>query len=222
MKRRKSNKLKIILPVIIAIILAISVVLLVILIPKKITANNYFNALYNSNHTKQVQSTTITESDVVVYEKIETVVIDGDKTYHKIEEKRLSSTNNLYDILTTEFYYDNNAMYYFEDNIWKTTEFNLEDNLKHYNLKTEYFEIYTFDEEIISVGTFNGNVLNDKVNLLFGVNVNYTNVNIIITVNENFKVKSCNIIANTQSNKNVLITNEYSYNQETVNLPIIA
>ena len=219
--KKTNKKLKIILPVAISF-LALLVVLLVILIPKPISQNNYFNSLSKSNFTKQVQNTTIKENETLVYEKIETIVFDGEKVYHKIEEKTISSSpSKLYDEITTEYFYTKSKMYYFEENTWKMQDFNIQNSLKTYNLKTEYFVSFTFDKEIETQGTLSGIVKNENINDVFNSETNFKDALITIIVNKNFKINSCEITAKTAANRDVLITNEFTYNQEKVILPNI-
>lgn len=219
MKGKTKKNLKIILPILITF-LALIVVLLVILIPKEISQNNYFKSLTNSNFTKQVQNTTIKEDGLIVYEKIETIIFDAKKVYHKIEEKTLSlEPSKLYDEVTTEYYYSNDKMYYFEENAWKTQDFNIQNSLKTYSLKTEYFETLEFDKEVQIEGTLTGSVKNENVNDLFKSETNFKDANITIIVNKNFKVQSCDIYAKTANDRDVTIINTFTYNIESVILP---
>jgi len=221
MKEKTKQKLKIILPIIISFV-ALIVVLLVILIPKEINQNNYFNSFTKSNFTKQVQNTTIKEAETIVYEKIETIVFEGEKVYHKIEEKTLSLLpSKQYDEVTTEYFYTSNKMYYFEENIWKTQDFNIKSSLKTYNLKTEFFITLEFDKKIEEKGFLTGHIKDENINEVFNSETNFKDANIIITVNKNFKIQSCNINAKTATNRDVLINNIYTYNKENITLPSV-
>jgi len=218
----KKNKLKIILPIVVSALVVLLTVLLIVLLPNEISQNTYFNSLSNSNFTKQVQYTTITENQIIVYEKLETIIFDNKKVYHKIEEKRLSSNpNTLYEEVLTEYYYSKDKIYYFEDNIWKTNDFNLKDNLKTYSLKTDYFTTLEFDKDFKEIGILSGNIKDENVNNVLNSETNFNNASLIIKLNKKFKITDCSITAKTATNRDVLITNTFTYNQEAVILPNI-
>lgn len=214
----KSKKLKIIIPISILLIVFV-VVLALILIPKEISQQNYFHSL-TSNYTKQIQNTTITEGDVLVYEKIETMVFDEDKIYHKVQEKSISASPNvLYDEIVAEYYYTSNKMYYKQNDVWLYQDFDIKSKLKTYNLKDEYFKTFEFDKEFDTLGEFKGNIKDQNVNDVFNSETNFTNVCISIVVNKNMQVQTCNITAKTQASRDVVINNTFSYNSQSVILP---
>lgn len=214
-----NKKIKIILPSIILLAI-LAVVLVVVLIPKSLTPQDYFNSLQNSNYTKQVQLTTITEDNVLVYQKRETVVYGNNCIYHNIEEKSISaSAGELYDEVESEYYYTNSKIYYKENDVWKSQDFNYNNNLKKYNLKTEFFVTFEFDKKIETQGTFNGQIKDQNANDALASENNYTSVGISIVINASRQVQNCSIGAKTQANRDVLIFNTFTYNQEFVTLP---
>lgn len=218
MSSTAKRRLKIYLPIAIAVIL-VGVIIAIILLNNKITAKDYFNALNNSNYTKQVQNTTITENETLIYEKIETIIFDGDNVYHKIEEKQLSSdVNKDYDQITTEFYYSKDKMYYFENNVWYAEAFTISKKLKTYDLKTEYFKTIKFNKNFENEGHLQGEIKNDYVKQIVN-NAELNSMNLTIVVNKNFDVQKFNINAKTSSNRDVEISNVYTYVEETVVLP---
>ena len=151
MSSRTKRILKIYLPVVLVVIAIVGLIMF-ILLRNTVKAKDYFNAVSGSNHTKQVQTTTIKDGDCLVYEKIETIIFDGNKVYHKIEEKQLSANaDEDFDQTISEYYYSNNKMYYFEDNIWKEESFVVFTNLRNYHLNTDYFSTLTFNKKIMVV-----------------------------------------------------------------------
>ncbi len=217
----KKKKILLISLSVLAVLLVLGIVLIFLLVPKELTANNYFKSLTNSNHTKQVQITKIEENNVLLYEKTETMFISGKKVYHKIETKTLSQSSETdYDLTVEEFYYFNNLIYYFENNEWKTSEFNLNNQLKSYNFKTEYFSLLNFDKKIEETGSLTGEIKNENVKDVFGSNSNLKDVSLSILVNKKVKVQSYSILGLNETNKNVSILSTYSYEQENVTLPI--
>lgn len=217
---KTKNKPLIISISIIAFVLLVGIVLAIVLIPTKITANHYFKSLTTSNHTKQIQTTLIIENNTVLYEKTETMVLNGGKIYHKIETKTISQLNSDYDQSTEEFYYANNKIYYFENNQWKTSDFNLNNQLNSYNLKSEYFNTLIFDKKIKETGNLTGEVKPEHIKEVFGTSSNLKSASLKISVNNHIKAISCKISGLNQTNKYVEIVNSYSYNKETVTLPI--
>ena len=93
---------------------------------------------------------------VCLYEKVETIVIDGEKVYHRIYEKKLSAEiGKDYDETTSEIYYSKDKMYYFANNVWNEENFSIKSNLTRYSLKTEYFKTLQFNKKIvIIIGSF--------------------------------------------------------------------
>ena len=73
------------------ILLVLIITMIFVFGTNKITEQTYFNSLKNSGFTKHIQTTEITENNIIVYQKTETMVKDGKNTYHKIEEKTLST-----------------------------------------------------------------------------------------------------------------------------------
>lgn len=219
MTGKTKKSIKIILPIIVGVVLILSF-LLILLIPKQITAKTYFSSLTNSNFTKQTQQTTLLENDNLVYEKLETIIFNKNNVYHKIEEKILSSSpNSSYEIVTTEYYYSKNKIYYKENDVWETKDFVVNENIKTYSLKTNYFENIQFDKKYEEIGILTGKILNENVNTVFNAEVNYTNVLFTIKINKKLKINECEITALTSSYRNVNITNTYYYNTEQVILP---
>jgi len=219
MTNKTNKKLKIILPIVILILLI--GILILILIPKSISQNNYFTAT-NSKYTKQVQNTTIVDGQAIVYEKIETLIIDGSNIYHKIEEKKTSSSlDKEYDEIVVEYYYSKSKMYYKENDTWQTIDFKVKNNLKRYILKTEYFITFEFDKKFEEIGTFSASVKDEHINDVFNSETKFNTASLTLTVNKNFKIQSLNIIAKTEFNKDVSVRNIYTYLKETVNLPNI-
>ncbi|MBQ8615329.1 MAG: hypothetical protein IJ415_02060 [Clostridia bacterium] len=218
MSSTTKRRLKIYLPIAIAVIL-VGIIIAIILLNNRITAKDYFDALNNSNYTKQVQNTTITENETLIYEKIETIIFDGDNVYHKIEEKQLSSDlDKDYDETTTEFYYSKDKMYYFENNVWNTEAFTVSKKLKTYELKTDYFKTIKFNKKIESEGHLQGEIRNDCVEKIVS-NAELHSMTLLIVVNKDFDVQKFNINAKTSSSRDVEITNIYTYVNETVVLP---
>ena len=219
MKEKNKKRLYKILPV--SLIIVIIVAIIIIVIPKSISQKNYYNSLARANYTKLVQNTLITENQITAYEKVETIIVQNHKIYHKIYEKRLSSSQDAdYDEIVVEYYYANDKMYYFEDNEWKITPFNFKDNLKTYELKDEYFVSYNFDKEVELVGKFTAAIKDENINDVFQSETNFKNAEINIVVDKDFKIQSCTVTANTQNDRDVLVENSFTYNQEVVELPV--
>ncbi len=219
MKTAIKRRLKVYLPLM-AVVIAICAVVLLILLNNRITAKDYFNALNNSNFTKQVQTTTIKENQTLVYEKVETIVFDGEKVYHKIYEKKLSAdVDKDYDEITTEIYYSKDKMYYFDNNVWNEENFSIKSNLTKYSLKTEYFKTLKFSKKIETEGVLRGDIKNSNVkNIVQDLDVQ--DLSLIIVINKNLKVQNFNIVATTSQMRDVKIENVYTYDKEVVNLPI--
>ena len=218
MKAITKRRLKVYLPIAITVILAI-VIVAIILLNNKITAKDYFNALSQSNFTKQVQNTTIFEEDLLVYEKVETIIRSGENVYHKIEEKQISEQVGVeYDLNVSEFYYSKDKMYYFEDNVWKTQDFTISTKLKTYFLQTDYFSTLEFTKKVETEGRLKGNIKDSAVNKIVS-DTSLNNMSVLIVVNKNFNVKKFEITAKTTTGRDVLISNVYTYNTETVTLP---
>lgn len=219
MKATTKRRLKIYLPILLAIVL-VGVIIAIILLNNKVTAKDYFNALRNSNYTKQVQHTTIIDNDLLIYEKVETIIFDSGKVYHKIEEKQLSEdVGTDYDLTITEFYYSQDKMYYFENNVWKEEDFKISNKLKTYYLQTDYFSALSFDKKIESEGRLQGKIKNDSVQKIVSGS-DLTNMNLTIVVNKKFDIQKFDITAKTTTNRDVKIENIYSYSKELVNLPV--
>ena len=219
MSSQTKRRLKIYLPIAISLLIIVAVIV-IILLSNKITAKDYFNAVNTPNYSKQLQTTTITENDVLIYEKIETIIFDGDNVYHQIKEKTVSADiNKDFDETTTEFYYSKDKMYYFENNVWNVEDFTLSEKLKTYDLKTEYFETLEFNKKIETEGCLKGKLKDGSVAKVFS-GLDYTNANLVIIVNKDLKVQKFNINAKTSSNRDVKIENVYTYSNENVVLPI--
>ena len=220
MKTKKYKNLKILLPIIL-IIFVVLVLTMCFVLPKPITEKTYFKSVENSNYTKQIQQTSIKEDNIILYEKNETVVFDKGKIYHKIEEKVLSSSNNEdYEELTLEFYYDNNYIYYYHENEWKVENFNFKEKLQKYNFKNEYFSSINYDKEFENTGVLLAIVNDNNIQDILNKNVNYKNLNLIITINNLRKIEGLNFECQNSLNQNVIILNSYSYENEVVNLPL--
>ena len=219
---KKSNKKIILICLsVLAVLLVLGITLTAILIPKELTASKYFSSLTNSNHTKQVQQTVIFENNITLYEKTETMIISGGKVYHKIIEKTLSQNSlETYETEETEYYYAKNKIYYFENNEWKTADFNLNNQLKRYNFKEQYFSLLTFDKEIEQVGQLTGDIKNENIKNVFGENSNLQNANLEIEVNNKVKILGYKITAINASQQNVEILSTYTYATESVTLPV--
>jgi len=219
MKVTFKRRFKVYFPIAIAVIL-IGIIIALFVFRNKSTAKDYFDSLNKSNYTKQIQTTTIFDEDNMLYQKIETIIFDGEKVYHQISEKQISSDVNVeYEQTITDIYYSKNKMYYFEDNIWKTEDFIISQRLKTYQLKTNYFSSLKFNNKFKTEGVLHGAVKNDFVNQIVAGS-NLKNMSLSIVVNKDFKVQKFNINALTNNNRNVEIKNVYSYNKEIVNLPI--
>ena len=219
---KKSNKKIILICLsVLAVLLVLGITLTAILITKELTASKYFASLTNSNHTKQVQQTVIFENNITLYEKTETMIISGGKVYHKIIEKTLSQNSlETYETEETEYYYAKNKIYYFENNEWKTADFNLNNQLKRYNFKEQYFSLLTFDKEIAQVGQLTGDIKNENIKNVFGENSNFQNANLEIEVNNKVKILGYKITAINASQQNVEILSTYTYATESVTLPV--
>lgn len=219
MKHTIKRKLKVYLPMALTFVL-VGVILLVFLLMNKVTAKDYFNALQESNYTKQVQQINIVEGGVLVYEKVETIVLDNNNVYHKIYERKLSSDPNVdYDETTTEFYYSQTTMFYFENNVWKSKEFNISEKTHRYVLRSDYFSNFEFQKEIESEGVLKGQIKNDKTKHIVDIK-NLKDMTVSLIVNKDFQIKNFEIKATTDSNRNLIILNTYSYLNETVNMPV--
>lgn len=220
MKTTIKRKLKIYLPILVAIIL-IGVIIAVILLKNNITAKDYFDALSKTNYTKQVQHTTITDGETLIYEKTETIIFDADKGYHKIVEKQKSAQLGVdFDITTTEVYYHKDTMYYFDNNVWKSEEFSISEQLKTYFLKTDYFKTLSFDEQVKTQGKLQGTVKDEHITKIVS-GTSLKDMSLEIVVNKNFEVQIFNISAKTPTtNRDVKIENTYTYQKEVVNLPV--
>lgn len=218
MSSKTKRRLKVYLPILASIIIVVAIVA-IILLKDKITAKDYFDAVNTQNYSKQIQTTTITENETLIYEKIEIMVFDGDNVYHQIKEKQLSQDiGKDYDETTTEYYYSKDKIYYFELGEWKQEDFNLKQSLKDYDLKTEYFKTINFSKKIETEGVLEGEIKQDSISkIVSGLNLSKMNLKII--VNKDIKIQKFNINAKTQSNRDVKIENVYTYNNETVVLP---
>ena len=219
MSSRTKRILRIYLPITLVVII-IAVLIAFFLLRNTIKAKDYFDALNGSNYTKQVQTTTIKDNNTLIYEKIETIVFDGDNVYHRIEEKQLSENVDAdYEQTITEFYYSKNKMYYFEDNIWKAEDFTVSKRLKTYYLKTDYFSTIKFNKKIEKEGKLQGNIKDDCADKIV-TGSDLKNMSLIIIVNKKFDVQKFDITANTQSGRDVEIKNVYTYLDETVVMPV--
>lgn len=206
----------------IVLILISAVIMTLILLPKEITAQTYYDSLVNSNYTKHEQITTVVDGDNVVYEKVETLVFDGDNIYHKITEKTLSlDINKYFDETINEYYYSKEKMYFKDGDVWNIKDFNIEENLKIYNLKDDYFDNYTFEKNIISEGNFKGALNNDNIDDVFLYESGMINAIVNITIDFDLNIKHLNITAKTDKNLEVMIKNIYTYNKNQVKLPKI-
>jgi len=218
MKQSIKRRLKVYLPIIIAVVL-ISAIVLVFLLLNRVTAKDYFNALSKSNYTKQTQSTTIKDGGTLIYEKTELIIFDKDNVYHKIHERQLSDDLNVdYEETTTEFYYSQDTMYYFEEGVWKSKAFKISKNLLRYVLKTDYFATLNFQKKFENEGVLNGTIKSKNTKNVVDID-SLNNMSVSMTVSNQFQVKSFEINAKTATNRDVKILNEYSYNQEVVNMP---
>lgn len=216
----KNKKItSIVLAGILAIILTI--ILVIILIPKEINQNNYFNSLVNSKYTKLVQTTSITEENIEAYKKVETLVIQGEKIYHKIYEKKISEEiNKEFDEISIEYYYTKNEIYFLDNNVWKTEEFKSKNYLKKYSLKSDYFVSFEFDKEVQINGILTGIIKDECIDEVFSSETDFKDASIQITVDKNFKVQSFDICAKTLLNRDVSVNNKFTYAIENVLLPI--
>ncbi len=219
MSSRTKRILRIYLPIAIVVIL-IAGLIAFLLLRNTVKAKDYFNALSGSNHTKQVQTTTIKDGETLIYEKIETIVFDGSNVYHKIDEKQLSADfDKDYDQTITEFYYSKNKIYYFEDNIWKEEDFSVSSRLKTYRLNTDYFSTLKFNKKIEKEGVLQGNIKDDCVEKVVS-GIDLKDMSLTIIINKQLKVQKFDILAKTQTNRDVEIKNVYTYFNETVNMPV--
>lgn len=215
---KKSKLLAILIPCI-AVLLAV-VVLVVILLMNRITANNYFEALNESPYSKLVQTTSITEDEIVVYEKIETIIKVNGNIYHKIVEKEISdSVDEMYSTTTNEYYYTSDTMYYLSNGEWKTKKVD-EQLLNTYNLEKAYFETITFDKKVKETGTLEGKLLADYVDDAISAQ-NLNNVALKIIVDKDFNVQEFLVNAKMSSGRDVKIQNVYTYNEESITLPTV-
>lgn len=220
MKATTKRRLKIYLPIILAAVLIVAAIIAIILLSNRITAKDYFDALRHSNYTKQVQHTTIMDGELLVYEKVETIIFEGENAYHKIEEKQISSDlNKDYDESTSEFYYSKDKMYYFDEGVWKQETFTISNKLKSYYLQTDYFSSLEFNKKVETEGFLKGNLKNASIKKVVN-SEDITNVSLEIVVNKNFDVQQFVITGKTLSMRDVLIQNVYTYNTETVTLPV--
>ena len=215
--KKKTKALK--LTLVISVLLIIGLVVFLV-IPKEITERNYFNAIKNG-FTKQVQQTQILENNYIVYEKTEMLVIDNNKAYHKITTKTLATSGDeLYEIKETEYYYFENKIYYKSNNVWNIEEFKVNENLKEYNFKSEYFDNLNYDKQITEFGTLTANIKNENIKDVFNEENNFTNVSLEIIVNINFKIQELNFVGKTEFNRDFVINNLFTHNTESVTLPI--
>ena len=218
MKQSIKRRLKVYLPIIIAVVL-ISAILLVFLLLNRVTAKDYFNALSKSNYTKQTQSTTIKDGETLIYQKTEIIIFYKDNVYHKIHERQLSDDFNVdYEETTTEFYYSQDTMYYFEENVWKSKAFKIGKNLPRYELKADYFATLNFQNKFENEGILKGTINSKNTKNVIDME-NLNNMSVSIIVNNQFQVKLFEINAKTATNRDVNISNVYSYNQEVVDMP---
>lgn len=214
------KKLKIILPIVAVVVVGVIIALMCIFLTSKITAEDYFNSLNKSSYTRWAQTTTIKESDVVVYQKSETLIYEGDNIYHKIEEKQLSEDLSTdYVVVTNEYYYTQDKMYYLENNEWKIKDFDVSSRFNYYNLKVKYFNTIKFDEKIKSQGTLEGKIKGDYTGDVVNTQSNLSEMYLTIIVNKDFKAQSFKITAKTASNRDLTIENIYTYEDELVFLP---
>lgn len=219
MKTSSKRRLKTYLPILVAIML-VGVIIAVFLLKNNITEKDYFNALRTQNYTKQVQHTTITEGETLIYEKTETIIFDGDKAYHKIIERQKSAQVGVdFDETITEVYYNKDIMYYFDHNVWKSESFQMSEQLKSYYLKSDYFKSLSFDEEIQTQGKLQGIIKDEHINKIVS-ETSLKDMSVEIVVNKKFELQSFNISAKTSTNRSVQIENNYTYQKEIVNLPV--
>lgn len=213
------SKIKKRLVTIVPILLIFVVVMFFALGLHSVSAQTYFNSLNNSGFTKHIQSTQITESDILVYQKTETIIYSGKNAYHMVEEKTFSEGENQYNTEVFEYYYSQAKMYYRQNGTWQAVDFKLKNQLISYNFSQEYFASITFDKEIEVEGTLQGTLHDQNIKDVFGEESQMQNVDITIKINKNLKVQSFEITA-ILNNRNVQIQNNYTYNKQIVNLPI--
>lgn len=219
MKAITKRRLKVYLPIMTAVLL-IGVVIMVVLLANRVTAKDYFNALSKSQYSKQVQHTKIVENEMLIYEKLETIIFDGDNVYHSIYEKKLSADiEKDFEEINSEFYYSKTNMYYFEEGVWKSENFNISEKVKRYYLQTDYFSSFDFQKKIENEGKLFGSIKNDKVaNVVGGINLK--DMSLTLVVNKKFEIKTFEIQAKTLDERNISIINTYTYNNEEVNMPV--
>lgn len=215
MKNKTKKRLVTIIPILMVLIISLALVFGT----NKITEQTYFNSIKRFEYSKHIQTTTITERETLVYQKIEIMVRDGKNAYHKIEEKTLSTSEEHFETTITEFYYSSSKMYYKQNDKWQTIDFKLKNQLITYNFKKEYFETINFDEKIEQEGSLQGKLKDENVKDVFGEESQKQNVCITIKINKNLKVQTF-IIASQLNARNVYIENIYSYDKQTVVLPI--
>lgn len=220
----KPNKLKIILPIIIvtlAIVLAAGI-LLGVLLPPRIAAKKYFAAIASSPYTKQVQTTVVMEGERLVYEKQESLTIDGEVMYHKIVEKQLSSDYDTdYTVTTTEYYYTSSRVYYYENGVLKVKEFKVSNKFNSYNLEYGFFKSIKLDKSIKTTGTLQGNLKQNSVAKVDDSLSSLSNINISIVVDKSYNIQNFKITGVTSESREVTIENVYTYNNEQIYLPSV-
>lgn len=212
------RKLLIILPI--ASILLVAIVSAIIFFSLRVTENDYFKSIQSLDFVTKVHTTTIKEGEFVVYEKKETLTFDGSKAHHEIYEKKISnSLNQMYDETFVEYFYQDNKMYYLENDIWKEKDFNLKNNIKTYQFKNMHFSSFDFDKKFETVGTFNGNIKNEYSKTIFGNQTNYKDAKLTIIVDKDFSLQSFVVVAKTDNNRDVLISGEYDYTPKNITIP---
>lgn len=219
MNSKTKRRLKIYLPILASIVVVAAIVVAIILLNNRITAKDYFDAINKQNYSKQIQTTQITENNTLIYEKIETIVFDGNNVYHEIKEKQISKDlDKDYDEVITEYYYSKDKLYHFEDGTWKEENFDLSTKLKTYDLKTNYFKTISFNKKFESEGRLEGEIKKDSISKIVN-DLNLQEMSVVIVVNKNFNALKFDINAKTSTMRDVTIRNVYSYNNETVVLP---
>jgi len=111
-------------------------------------------------------------------------------------------------------------MYYLEDNVWKVMDFTLKDNLNRYSLKANYFKSCKFDKDIEKIGKLSGKLNDESVAKALNTE-KLKDVELTISVTNNFQVVEFNVKAKTSYNRDATIVNTYTYDEEIVVLPYV-
>lgn len=185
--------------------------------------NSYLTAYNNSNSqaTQISQKTTITDSEVLVFEKEQNIYIEKDKTKLVVTEKKLNDSlteGEMFSIATTEEYYSNNTRYFKQNDVWETEQVEDIPTFSKNKIEEKYIESSEYDEEIQEENTCTISILDSFVANV--VNNAGTELNIVIKINNNGNIIYSSLTFKNAQNRLCKIETTYSYQKVSVELPL--